>query len=117
MSKPIQNHIEDEVVALFLESVSQRYDHPLSELTPLWEAIKKGEKLPSLDGNAVVCTEKMASGKNKGQLCGKKLKNGKCPTHSKNKKAKKEKKDDEDEEELVPIEENDEEELKPSESV
>lgn len=71
---------EEEIVSAFLYKVSRTYNKPIDELTKVWEIIKSGKK-PVVTKSVQVCDHKLTSGKNKGQPCGKKLKDGVCSIH------------------------------------
>lgn len=76
----MSNPVEEEITLAFLKKVSEVYNKPLDSLTPVWETIKSGKK-PVVNKVVEVCAHKLASGKNKGQPCGKKLKDGVCSIH------------------------------------
>lgn len=80
MAKEQHNTTEDEIARVFLKKVSELYNKPIDDLTPVWETIKSGKK-PIVKKVVEICSQKLSSGKNKGQPCGKKLKDGVCNIH------------------------------------
>jgi hypothetical protein len=76
----MSNIVEEELTLIFLKKVSEVYKKSMDDLTPVWETIKSGKK-PVVTKVVQVCSHKLTSGKNKGQPCGKKLKDGVCAMH------------------------------------